>query len=117
MIDFDITLCLGLLYHMEPVDVIQLLRVMRTMTTGFAVIDTHAGTPHGTIEVEGHQFQGHWYHEPPGLWSSLGNERSWWFTPESLDDALRLANWSMIEHYPGIRHQDEPEGRIWRVVS
>lgn len=114
----DVTLCLGILYHLDADDAVKLLRAMRAVTTGFAVVDTHIGSPLDTTTVEGHNFDGHWYGEPAGgWWSSIGNPRSWWFTPESLDDAVRVAGWPEIEHHPGIRWPGEPAGRHWLVIS
>jgi len=114
---FDVTLCLGILYHLDAADAVGLLRAIRAATTGFAIIDTHIGAPVDTTDVDGCEFHGQWYGEPPGWWSSIGNQRSWWFTPESLDDAVRLAGWTEIEHHPGIRWTGEPAGRHWLVIS
>jgi len=114
---FDVTLCLGLLYHLDAEDAVKLLRAMRAVTTGFAIIDTHVGAPVDSTDVDGRVFQGQWYGEPPGWWSSIGNPRSWWFTAESLDAAVRLAGWTQIEHHPGIRWPGEPAGRHWLVID
>lgn len=113
----DVTLCLGILYHLDAEDAVKLLKAMRAVTTGFAVIDTHAGVPADITRVGDVTFHGNWYGEPPGQWSSIGNPRSWWFTPESLDDAVRLAGWTAIDHHPGIRWPGEPAGRHWLVIS
>lgn len=114
---FDVTLCLGILYHLDAIDAVRLLEDMRTATDGFAVIDTHVGAPVDEVEVEGQAFAGQWYGEPPGLWSSIGNPRSWWFTDDALDDAARLAGWTTVEYHPGVRWPGEPAGRTWRVLS
>ncbi len=113
----DVTLCLGLLYHLEAPDAVDLLRSMRAVTDGFAIIDTHIGHGIDTVTVEGETFEGHWYGEPVSLWSSIGNQRSWWFTPASLERAVRLAGWSNVERLPGIRWLGEPAGRHWLVIS
>jgi SAM-dependent methyltransferase len=113
----DVTLCLGILYHLDAEDALRLLAAMRQVTTGFAIIDTHVGVPATIVEVAGREYLGHWYGEPPGLWSSIGNPRSFWFTPESLDAAVYAAGWATIEHLPGVRHPAEPAGRHWLVVS
>lgn len=114
---FDVTLCLGILYHLDADDAVKLLRRMRDVTIGIAVIDTHVGAPLDAVDVHGHTFHGNWYGEPPGLWSSIGNPRSFWFTDDSLDDAARLAGWTTVERHPGIRWAGEPAGRTWRVLS
>jgi SAM-dependent methyltransferase len=113
----DVALCLGILYHLDAADAIRLLRAMREVTRGFAIIDTHVGAPLDAVTVEGRTFHGHWYGEPAGLWSAIGNPASWWFTPESLDDAVDLAGWSTIEHIPRIEWPGEPQGRHWVVIS
>lgn len=113
----DVTLCLGILYHLGPADAVALLRAMRAVTVGFAIIDTHVGAPLDAVTVEGRAFHGNWYGEPPGLWSAIGNPASFWFTPESLDDAVRLAGWATIAHTPRIPWPGEPAGRHWLVIS
>jgi SAM-dependent methyltransferase len=114
---FDVTLCLGLLYHLDAVDAVALLRAMREVTTRFAVIDTHVSGGHDVTSVDDRTYRGHWYGEPEGWWSSIGNPRSWWFTPESLDDAVINAGWSTVEHLSGVRWTGEPQGRRWLVIS
>lgn len=114
---FDVTLCLGILYHLDAADAVRLLRAMREVTGKFAVIDTHVGAPLETVTVDGATFRGHSYGEPPGLWSSIGNPASWWFTPQSLDEAVRLAGWTGVEHVPRVEWPGEPAGRHWLVIS
>lgn len=115
---FDITLCLGILYHLDANDAIQLLNAIHDVTTNFCVIDTHVGAPTTTVTVKGSQYQGSWYHEGvPGPWSSLGNSRSFWFTPSSLIDACYSVGWSDVEVLPGIRWPGEPAGRHWMIIS
>lgn len=118
--EFEVVLCLGILYHLDAEDALHLLRAMRAVTVpgGFAVIDTHAGGPTDTAQVDGNVYRGWRYPEPPdGWWSSIGNRQSFWFTPESLDDAVRNTGWTEIEHHPGIRWTGEPGGRHWLVIS
>lgn len=117
---FDVALCLGVLYHLDAVDAVGLLRAMRRVTDGFAVVDTHgARSPVESVTVDGAVLHGSWYGEPPegSPWSSIGNLRSFWFTPESLADAARLAGWTQVESLPGARYEREPAGRLWRILS
>lgn len=114
---FDVTLCLGILYHLDAESAVNLLRAMRQVTEKFAVIDTHIEAPRDVTVVAGHEFRGYTYQEPIGLWSSIGNPASWWFTPESLDDAVRLTGWQTIEHLPRLEWPGEPAGRHWMVIS
>jgi hypothetical protein len=107
----------GVIGIIGATDAVNRLRAMRAVTTDFAIIDTHIGAPVDFTDVDGREYQGQWYGEPPGRWSSIGNQRSWWFTPDSLDDAVRDAGWTEIEHHPGIRWPGEPVGRHWLVIS
>jgi SAM-dependent methyltransferase len=98
--DFDLVLCLGLLYHLELEDQITLLRKLSTTTL---LLDTHASTeldpnlnPHANwlgeiVEVDG--YQGRYYSEVRGVSDSdrkevptaaWNNARSFWATEESL---------------------------------
>lgn len=93
---FDVVLCLGLLYHLDAQGALNLLRAMAEVTTGMAILDTHISCD-GTevVEVEGRTFNGHIYPEPDGPWSSIGNNASWWFTAQSLQELAALASWNM----------------------
>lgn len=111
---FDITLCLGILYHLGPEDVVSLLRSMRKVTKTFALIDTHVAiTPYGTATAFGCSYDGRWFHEEPvTLWSSVGNVRSWWFTEESLACACADAGWGEVTFLG-----NEAADRRWIRVS
>lgn len=117
---FDITLCLGILYHLEAQDAVNLLRAIREVTRKYAVIDTHVGPATAAVAVDGgtQTYAGHMYNEgEDGPWSALGNQFSFWFTPESLKQACRYAGWAEVEELPGIRWPGEPQGRYWLVLS
>lgn len=115
---FDVTLCLGILYHLEPTDAINLLRAMRSVTTEFAIVDTHVGSALDKATVDGRAYEGSWYSEGvPGPWSSMGNDHSFWFSAPSLQEACRDAGWSNVQVLPGIRWPGEPAGRYWMVID
>jgi SAM-dependent methyltransferase len=116
---FDVTLCLGILYHLGGADAVNLLRAMRNVTTDFAIIDTHIGGKQGFTIVDGHYFTGTWFSEPgePSLWSSIGNLMSFWFAPDQLEDAARMAGWDYVKVLPGVRWPGEPAGRHWLVLA
>lgn len=114
----DVVLCLGILYHLGPEDAIGLLAAMREMTERFAVIDTHIGADHAGVVVDGHKYRGNWYSENiDHPWSSLDNAQSWWFTAESLDDALRATGWVSITPIPGKSWGGETADRTWLAVE
>lgn len=112
---FDVVLCLGLLYHLDASDALNLLKAMAEVTTGMAILDTHISC-NGTdvVNVEGHAFSGHAYAEPDGPWSSIGNDASWWFTAQSLQELTTLAGWE-------LQPVPNPEGvavdRCWYLLS
>ncbi len=101
---FDVILCIGLLYHLELESVLGLLRTMRELCTGAAVIDTHialeddelrraAGSlwidadktlsPIQTVELEGHVYRGRNYLEHDAGSSPESRAQAMW---ASLDN-------------------------------
>lgn len=115
---FDITLCLGILYHLEAQDAINLLRSIKEVTRRYAVIDTHIGSANTVVTVGTQRYAGYMYNEgEAGPWSALGNQFSFWFTTESLKQACRDTGWANVEELPGIRWPGEPQGRYWLVLS
>lgn len=134
---FDVVLCLGILYHLEPDDGRRLIQDMcdRTAPGGIAIIDTHVG--------------GHWQPEPGGPddpWGAIGNERSWWFDIDELarellgldEDAALLSpivdpdmvmahppsivgrpnpfRYARVDGIAGRAYPDEPASRAWLVA-
>lgn len=102
--EYDLVLCLGLLYHLDLPDQLTLLR---KLSGSMLLLDTHASTeqdhgsnPHSrvlgdVVEVDG--YVGRYYSEMDGLseddrktvpTASWGNERSFWATKESLVQML-----------------------------
>lgn len=114
---FDVTLCLGILYHLEPEASWRLLVAMRKCTTGFAIVDTHIGSDTYTIALDRQSYRGSWYEEPDGPWSSIRNARSWWYTDASLADAIRHSGWQNIAWIPGKGWPGEADDRRWLVIS
>lgn len=112
-VQFDVTLCLGLLYHLTAQDALNLLRTLRIVTRQFVILDTHVSTAEEQTELESRTFYGHSYPEPEGEWASIKNETSWWFTEDSLQDLLTLAGWRSV-------CVERPEGaapdRCWFVL-
>jgi SAM-dependent methyltransferase len=115
---FDVILCLGLMYHFEACDVCELLHDMRARIKagGFVIVDTHVGGRSKRITIDGVVYNGDIYNEGvPGPWSSLGNDESFWFSEESLHHLCRAAGWS-VEVLPGPDCYQSP-GRHWMVLS
>ena len=97
--EFDIVLCLGILYHLDSPDVFTFLERVAQVCSGFAILATH--TSLAAVECQthdGHEYWGSWSqeHAPDSspeereraLWASLDNQRSFVFTKASLYNIL-----------------------------
>jgi SAM-dependent methyltransferase len=97
--EFDVVLCLGLLYHLDAADVFPFLRSIAEMCTSLLVLETRVSlSPRETHRFEGREYHGSSYAEPDTsaartdtetLWASLDNPRSFMFTRPSLFNVLR----------------------------
>jgi SAM-dependent methyltransferase len=105
--EFDVVLCLGILYHLDEPDCFKLLESMAAVCTGLAIIDTHVGlTREERVEYNGHEYRGWRYTEYPhpptseeieaNTWGSLGNPRSFWLTRPSLVNAIVDAGFNSV---------------------
>lgn len=117
---FDVTLCLGLLYHLPAGDALVLLEDLARCTRRFMILDTHVAAPGAEewIELGGYPFRGSTYGEGDARapWSALHNLTSFWFTEPSLLLLLVQAGWGDIERIEGPAYEGEPENRRWYVV-
>ncbi|MBE7217866.1 MAG: methyltransferase domain-containing protein [Caulobacteraceae bacterium] len=104
---FDVTLCLGLLYHLEAREAFELLAKLYEMTTDFLIIDTQfALSPQSDVEILGHDYSGCLFPEhPPGtsredmeanLGAALDGSHSFWFTLPSLLNMLGDIGFSSV---------------------
>ncbi len=105
--EFDVVLCLGILYHLDAPDVFVFLERIAEACTRLAVVDTHVSL---NAEVQrshrGRTYWGRVHVEHPGgasdeekaerLWASLDNERSFFPTRTSLLAALSHAGFTSI---------------------
>ena len=114
---YHVTLCLGILYHLSAAEAIRLLRVMREITTGFAIVDTHIGSQQGDTVVDGETYWGYRYGEPEGPWSAIGGGESFWFTRRSLINAIHWAGWRHISDVTDPKIVGEASDRIWLVIE
>jgi len=105
--EFDIVLCLGLLYHLDAPDVFDFVNRVAEVCRDFAVIETHFATT-ATVSREwgGKRYWGESIEEHPvgstpedklkNLGASLDNDRSFWFTQASLCNILRHVGFSSV---------------------
>jgi 2-polyprenyl-3-methyl-5-hydroxy-6-metoxy-1,4-benzoquinol methylase len=105
--DFDVVLCLGILYHLDSPDVFSFLARLAEVCRGFAIIHTHVALDaEVSRDYEGTQYWGRMFSEhAPGstpeqrkksLWASLDNVASFWPTRQSLFKALSKAGFTSI---------------------
>jgi SAM-dependent methyltransferase len=119
--EFDVVLCLGLLYHLDSPDVFTLLEQMLDVCLDVTVIETRIHTyPSTGRDHRGRTYWGVVGVEPPQgtppfsrdlLWSSIGNPESFELTRASLCNALNDAGYSsVVEAFIPPHVTDEPRG-------
>jgi SAM-dependent methyltransferase len=125
--EFDVVLCLGLLYHLDAPDVFVLLERIRETCRDVTVIETRVHRfPTAHREYRGRTYWGVVGDEPPpdtpplsreALWSSIGNPKSFELTRTSLSNALGDAGYSSVMecHVPPWV-TDEPRGTFVAFV-
>jgi len=114
---FDATLCLGILYHLEAPDAINLLRDIAAVTRGTLILDTHfSAVAETSVTVNGHTYSGASYYEGNAKdfrWAAIGNQHSWWFTEAALVSALEDVGFTEISRMHEPAYADEPLSRGW----
>jgi 2-polyprenyl-3-methyl-5-hydroxy-6-metoxy-1,4-benzoquinol methylase len=126
--EFDVVLCLGILYHLDAPDVFVFLERMADVCCGFAVIDTHIATSAARSCVyRGRTYRGRTFaeHDPAStpadraadLWSSLDNVDSFWPTRASLLNALTHAGFTSIYECAMPPEPAKPADRITLVAA
>jgi SAM-dependent methyltransferase len=119
--EFDVVLCLGLLYHLDSPDVFTLLEQMRDVCRDVTVIETRIHRyPSTGRDHRGRTYWGVVGVEPPQgtpplsrdlLWSSMGNPESFELTRASLCNALNDVGYSsVVEAFVPPHVTDEPRG-------
>lgn len=121
---FDSVLCLGLLYHLDAAEALDLLERIRGLCDGLLVIDTLiASEPEDTVELGRHTYRGRWVREHEDddpehvrrarVLRSIDTAVAFHFTRASLVDALRAVGFtSVLEcHVP-----PEPEKAADRIT-
>ena len=105
--EFDIVLCLGILYHLDAPDVFEFLARVAEVCRDFTIVETHFAT----APVLSHEWRGRCYwglsafEHPEGaapedklktLSASLDNEKSFWLTQASLCNILRHVGFTSV---------------------
>lgn len=105
--EFDVVLCLGILYHLDAPDVFHFVENIARVTTGLAVIDTFVSLADKESHVhEGKRYWGRkiFEHFPSDsaeqrrdrVWASLDNPKSFWLTELSLYNLLSACGFTTV---------------------
>jgi SAM-dependent methyltransferase len=120
---FDVVLCLGILYHLNPPDVFRFVERIAEVCERFAVIDTHVSFAAEESHVyKGKEFLGSSYdeHNPNATqderskltWASLDNPTSLWLTRPSLYNLLSFAGFTSVWECHNPRQTGTAEDRL-----
>ena len=115
--EFDVVLCLGVLYHLDTPDVFTLLERVHDVCRDVAIIETQTAMP----PIERCEHQDHWGtgtkdcrtgpdtapYSRDALWASIGNAYSFQLSRTSLCNALGDAGFSSVLecHLPPVVEQ------------
>jgi hypothetical protein len=104
--DFDVVLCLGLIYHLDARDALAMLGEIARRARRFAVIEGQISLSRSAeVEVNGASYSGLLYREDerdPG--SGVKMSEAFWFTRPSLIRAISAAGFSSVAevHLPVV---------------
>ena len=96
---FDVVLCIGILYHLDAPDVFDFVERMSAVCRCLTIIDTHVGLqPNRSHTHQGREYRGWTFAEHAAgeteeeklkkLWASIDNQKSFWFSRSSLFNLL-----------------------------
>jgi hypothetical protein len=109
--EFDVVLCMGILYHLDAPDVFRFLEHIAELCSHIAIFDTHFSFIDDEVRIhKGRRYHGTLFEEhlPSASreqrlarrWSSLDNATSFWFTRPSLFNVLAHVGFtSVLECY------------------
>lgn len=119
---FDVVLCLGILYHIDVPEVFSFLEKISEVCQRIAVFDTHVSlAPKEFVEYDGKKFWGEPYAEhsdsstpeerAKALWASLDNLKSFWFTRPSLYNLLEQVGFTSVYECKNPAEATKPPDR------
>jgi hypothetical protein len=105
--EFDLVLCLGILYHLDAEAAFALVDAMAELSAGVAIVDTHFSLePTDAFVHRGATYRGRaiWEHDPASTpderirahGASFDNPESVWLTKPSLFNLLRHAGFTSV---------------------
>lgn len=120
---FDVTLCLGLLYHLDAPDLFAFVARLAEVTRGFVVLDTYVST--SARERREHGGRAYWgrrvrEHDETDslearqrrLWNSLDNPFGFWLTRASLLNLLADSGFGSVHECLLPRDPHQPADRL-----
>jgi 2-polyprenyl-3-methyl-5-hydroxy-6-metoxy-1,4-benzoquinol methylase len=118
--EFDVVLCLGVLYHFDAPTVFEVLEHVSDVCRGLAIVETHVSTTRPKrFAYRGRSYRGSTLDEPVSsvsehdrriLWSSLGNRRSVLLTRMSLCNALVHSGFTTVfESHMPVEGETSPD--------
>lgn len=119
---YDVVLCLGLLYHLDGPSAVKLCHDMAKITRGIAVVDTSiALRGNQRLEADGRVYAGRLVREfdrgasrkeqEELSWSAIGNPESFWLTRSSLFNLLSDAGFTSVFELR-MPHYHAPRNRV-----
>jgi 2-polyprenyl-3-methyl-5-hydroxy-6-metoxy-1,4-benzoquinol methylase len=125
--EFDVVLCLGILYHLDTEDVVNFVHSIGEVCSGFAVFDTFVGmSENRRFSVKGREYWGRLMHEHAAeateeerlhdLWASIDNPKSFWISRPSLLNLLQHAGFSSVHETFVPVELEKPADRLTLVA-
>lgn len=125
--EFDVVLCLGILYHLDTPDVFRFVENIGRVTTRFAVIDTYVSAASKEArEWGGRSYWGrdifeHFPNDPTDermkrVWASLDNPKSFWLTQRSLYNLLLACGFTTVYECQVPADVHRPADRVTLVA-
>jgi SAM-dependent methyltransferase len=122
--EFDLVLCLGVLYHLDAPAAVALAHRIAEVTRRVAIVDTHVSlTPVTSVTIEGRAYLGRRVREfDPGASeeererlsrSALTNAESLWFTDASLLNLLADAGFTSVADLVAPYHRRSTDRRTF----
>lgn len=125
--EFDVVLCLGILYHLDAPDVFHFVENIGRVTRRFAVFDTyvsiaseksytHGGKPYSGREVFEHDPNAPLEERLSYRWRSLDNPKSFWITRRSLYNLLLASGFTTVYECHVPAEVSKPLDRVTLVA-
>jgi len=125
--EFDVVLCLGILYHLDAPDVFQFVENIARVTRRFAVFDTYVANAsmeersYGGKTYWGREVEEHSPADPTDkrlsrLWNSLDNPKSLWITRHSLFNLLAVCGFTTVHECHVPADVNKPADRVTLVA-